>query len=442
MHDIALSIFLLISIGLVFRVPYIGLLLWALLSIMNPHQLTFGFARSVPWNLVVVIVTVIAWSVSSERKALSAGPTTALVFLLIAWSTLASFYAFDPSYSWPYWNRAWKTVAMGYFAGIMTTSMVRFQALIWVVALSLGYYGVKGGVFTLISGGASHVYGPPNSYIYDNNMLADALVMLLPILNYLRLHSSNYYIRIGIVLSIILTLASIFGSYSRESYIALAVISVAFWFRAKNKLIYPIFLAVVVIPLLYLMPESIFHRMASIQDYNTDSSFQARLDSWWVAYRYAMDHFPLGAGFYGMNLQSVWDQYIPGEMHAAHSIYFQILGEQGAIGLLLYSLIIASGFINFANARRDTTGVAEYSWLRDLATMMQLSLLAFCVAGAAAPIDFFDLFFLWVLLSARLRKMARDAVTRPDETARVGTPANDLPGLVPTRLGAHSVRLR
>lgn len=435
MHDIALGIFLVISIGLVFRFPYIGLLLWALLSIMNPHQFTYGFVRTVPWNLLVVIVTVLAWSISTERKALPTGPTTTLVFLLLAWSTFATFYAFDPSFSWPYWNRAWKTVAMACFAGIMTTNMVRFQALMWVVALSLGYYGVKGGLFTLASGGASHVFGPPNSYIYDNNMLADALVMALPILNYLRLHSRNYLIKVGIAASVIVILVSIFGSYSREAYIALVVVSIAFWFRAKNKIIYPIVLAAIAIPSFYMMPESIFHRMASIQHYNTDDSFLTRVDSWWVAYRYALDHFPFGAGFYGMNLRAVWDPYIPGEMHAVHSIYFQVLGEQGAVGLLLYLLIIASSFINFSRIRKDTKGVAEYAWLRDLATMMQLSLLAFCVAGAAAPIDFFDLFFLWVLLSARLRQMARNAVRTPVETARLRAPTNEVPGLVPTRSG-------
>jgi probable O-glycosylation ligase (exosortase A-associated) len=405
MRDLALMLTTLGCLGATFRYPFVGMLLWIWFSIENPHQETYSFAHHTPWNLIIAIVTTVSWLVSSERKMPPKGITTGLVLALLAWTTFNTFFAFDPSWSWIYWNRAWKTIVMCILAGTLAVNAVRFQALAWVVALSLCYFGVKGGLFTLISGGHSRVLGPEDTIIFDNNTLAVAFVMVLPILNYLRQFSGSRFVRMGITGAIVLVVASVLGSYSRGGYISLAILGAFFWTRAKNKFVYPVVAAIVLVPLLKFMPESFYERVSTIQQYSTDASFQDRLDSWYIGYRYAMDHIPFGAGFYGMNLQGVWDLYIPGEMHAIHSIYFQVLGEQGVPGLILYLSIIAVAFLNFRATRRNTKNVPELAWAHELAGMMQLSLLVFCVGGSAVPIDFFDLFFLWTLLSAALREL-------------------------------------
>jgi probable O-glycosylation ligase (exosortase A-associated) len=321
---------------------------------------------------------------------------------LLGWTTLNTFFAFDPSFSWPYWDRAWKTIAMCIFAATLATNRVRLHAIMLIIALSLAYYGVKGGIFTIETGGNFHVLGPPGSMLEDNNELGLALVMVLPIFHYLRSYSSSPGVRAGLLVAILLCIVSVLGSYSRESYIALGVLVVTFWWHSTRKLLYPIFAGVFFIATLYFLPESIYERAASILDFKTDASFQSRLDSWWVAYRYAMDHAPFGAGFYGLNLPGVWNLYIPGNMHAAHSIYFQALGEQGIVGLILYIVAILLGFANFTAVIKRTRRIMGLEWANDLAKAMRLGLLAFCVGGAAAPMAFFDLLFLWIALSATL----------------------------------------
>jgi len=434
MRDLVFTLFIIVGLIATLRSPFIGLMLWVLLSIMNPHQETY-FVKSVQWNLIVVIVTIGTWMVSQERKLPSRGITTVLVLLLLAWTTLNTFFAFDPSFSWTYWNRFWKIIAMAVVASALTTSMVRFHALIWIVAVSVGYYGVKGGLFTLLTGGHFIVLGPQTTMIGDNNTLAGALVMILPILNYLRIHSESQVIRNGIVVAIVLVVTSILGSYSRGAFIGLAALAIMFWTRAKNKLIYPVIVAIVLLPLLHFMPESFFDRAASIQDYSTDGSVQGRFDSWWVAYSYALDHFPFGAGVNGMVLRGVWAPYLPGIPYAAHSIYFQVLGEEGVVGLVLYLLILVSTFYNFRAVARSTKNVPDLAWARDLAQMMQLSLLAFCVCGAALPLDFFDVFFLWALLSATLRQVTqkgRQTLAVPSPFVRNLAPAPRPLGIPPT----------
>ena len=49
----------------------------------------------------------------------------------------------------------------------------------WVMALSIGFFGVKGGIFTVVGGGENMVWGPPGSFIEGNNELALALIMVL-----------------------------------------------------------------------------------------------------------------------------------------------------------------------------------------------------------------------------------------------------------------------
>jgi len=407
MRDIALMLFFLVGLVATLRFPFIGILMWFCFALMNPQQETYSFAAATRWSLILAIVTILSWLASKERKLPMGGFTTGLVLALLAWSTINTFFAFDPDYSWGYWDVAWKTLAMCILAGILAVNRVRLHALIWVVSLSLLYYGLKGGLFVLSTGGQNRVMGPPNSMLGDNNTIGLALVMLLPLLNYLRLHSGSRFVRRGLVFAIVLTLAAILGTYSRETYVALGALALVFWWYTKKKLLYPVAAAIVLVPLLMFMPQSFYNRAATLQQFTTDETFQTRVDSWWVAYRYAMDHAPFGAGFYGLNLPSLWDRYIPGEMHAAHSIYFQALGEQGIIGLMLYLLVIFVGFYNLRAVIRTVRGRSEWIWARDLAGAMGLGLLSFCIGGAGAPMQFFDLLFLWATLSSTLLNLAQ-----------------------------------
>ena len=112
----------------------------------------------------------------------------------LAWITFNSFFAFSPDWSWPYWDRTWKIFALGFLVATLATNRVRITAIIWVVVVSLFYYGVKGGIFTLATGGHYSVWGPANTIIGDNNQLALALLMSLPLANYLRTQTANRYV--------------------------------------------------------------------------------------------------------------------------------------------------------------------------------------------------------------------------------------------------------
>lgn len=404
MRDIIFLISVAGYLGIALFCPFAGMLVWTWLAIGNPHQEAYSFAKGLPINLTTALVTVVAWLVAKEKKTLPRSVTIGILIAFLVWTTFNSFFAFDPSWSWQYWDRTWRIVVYGLLLAVMTDRRARFHAVIWVAVISLAYYGVKGGLFTILTGGVYHVLGPPSSIVGDNNQLALALVMTLPLLCYLHRQSAARLVRWCIVAMGALLILTVFGTYSRGGIIALAVLSVVFWIRTRRRLLYPVVAAGVGVAALSFMPDAYWARLDSIQNYGNDQSFIGRVDAWMVAYHYALDHFPFGAGFYGPQLQEIFAIYAPGrESHAAHSIFFQVLGEQGFIGLALYISLFVTSFFDLRRVMLGCRGQPHFRWASDLATMMQLSLVAFAVGGAALSMAYYDMFVLVICVGAALR---------------------------------------
>ena len=400
MRDIVLVIFVLTGLGFTLRYPFVGVLLWEWFSLQQPHQETYGFARSLPLNFLIAIVTIGAWLLSKESKKLPLHPIIVLLMLFLAWATLNSFFAFDPAWSWRYWDLTWKTIFLGFVIAILANNKIRIDALIWVAAISLLYYGIKGGLFTIASGGhIPRYYGPPSSIIGDNNQLAVALLMTLPLLEYLRTNTQSRGISLFLLGSEVLTSISVIGSYSRGAYIAMASIALFALLKARRKFLLLSGLVVVIVPTVLFMPQAFFDRVGTLQHADSDGSFAGRVMAWKVAFKYATDHFPFGAGFYGPQLTGIFNAYFPGaNNHAAHSIYFQVLGEHGFIGLAIYLAIVVISLRICAQIAKKRSGLD--TWDRTLARMIQLSLVAFFVGGAALSMAYYDLFIGLILSSS------------------------------------------
>jgi len=81
----------------------------------------------------------------------------------------------------------------------------------------------------------------------------------------------------------------------------------------------------------------------------------------------------------------------PFGVHAAHSIYFQILGEHGFIGLALFLILgimtwRASGSLMSIGKQNPSLG-----WTRDLGAMAKASMVGYAVGGAFLSLAYFDL---------------------------------------------------
>jgi putative inorganic carbon (hco3(-)) transporter len=412
MRDIVLLVAILFFLGVALRYPFAGLLTWGWLTIMNPHMMVYGFALGWPFNFAVALVTVAAWLLAGGKRRWPGDGLPWLMVALVVWMTFDSLFAVDPDWSWPLWQRTVKIYAFIFLCLAMIDGKARLHAMVWVMVISIGFFGAKGGVFTVLKGGAFHVYGPDNTIIRDNNHLALAVVMTLPLAYYLFLHSRNRWLRLGIGLTFPLQIATILGSYSRGGLIALAVVLGFFWLRSRRKVLQLVIALVLAVGALQVMPPAFFDRVKTIDGAQTDESFQGRLTAWSVAYQYAADHFPLGAGFAGPQLKAVYNYYYPNaETHAAHSIYFQVLGEHGFPALFLYLLIAALSLRNTRMVIKRCRGRPELAWAGDLASMVEVSLVGFYVGGAALSMAYYDGFLLLQAFTSILRGMVEPAAS-------------------------------
>lgn len=408
MRDIALLLFFVWFLVVACRFPFGGLLVWAWLSLMNPHRLVYGFANGQPFNLAIAVVTLIAWALSREPKRLPPDATPWLMVLISLWMTFNSVFAPFPDWSWPFWSLAIKDFIFALVALALLTGKARLHTMVWVLVLSVGFYGVKGGVFTLLSGGSSRVYGPESTPLADNNALAVAIVMILPLVLYLRRTTAHRWLRRGLLFSLPLLIITVLGSYSRGGVIAMAAVVAALWARSRGKALTFVLGAILGAFALSVMPDAFWERMGTIKDAASDESFMGRVLSWKVCVLYAIDHFPFGAGAAGTQLPDIFYTYVTGiAARAAHSIYFQVLGEYGFVGLALYLALAASALRNGAVVIRQTRDRNGFAWAAELARMAQLSLIGFFVGGALLSLAYFDLYLALVAVLSALRELTK-----------------------------------
>jgi probable O-glycosylation ligase (exosortase A-associated) len=278
-------------------------------------------------------------------------------------------------------------------------------AFMWVCALSLGLLGAKGGVFTIATGGAYRVWGPHGSFIGDNNAFALALIMTIPLLRFLQMQLAKGWARHAMTVMMILVAAAALGSHSRGALLAIVAMSTVLWWRGRSKVMAGCVIVFVAVALLSFMPENWLERMDTIQDYDEDRSALGRFAAWGVAWNLAFQH-PFGVGFNAARPE-LFLQYSPYGLEfgtpAAHSIYFQVLGHHGFVGLSLFLGIWIFTMWMAGRIRKESRGIPQAQWCFDLASMCQVALVGYAVGGAFLSLSYFDLpYNLMVAVSVTL----------------------------------------
>lgn len=415
MRDLFFVIFVGALLPGIFLHPFTGVLMYVWFSLMNPHQLTWGFARSIPTAFVIALITLVAFFLDKKRS-IPKSPIFTLIGCFMVTLTISAIFSLTPEVSWDLWNRDVKTLFFCLIVFIMTTTKLRIQSLIWIAIVSLGYYGIKGGAFSINTLGQYQVMGPENTQIGDNNHLALALIMTLPLMNYLRLTTQDKWARYILLFSICLTFLAVLTTYSRGGMIGLAAVTIFLWFKSQHKIRSFIFLGILAVAALSFMPDKFFSRADTIQTAGLDSSFQGRLDAWNYAWNVALERPLTGGGLSSTLVPYIFHRYnvdskVTAGGRAAHSIYFQVLGDQGFIGLAIYVSILVLSWLNGAWLIKQTRDLPNYLWVHELSKMLQVGLIAYMVAGAALSMAYYDLFYIYAIVLARLRLMVQEAVS-------------------------------
>ena len=426
MRDILITLIVFCSLPFIFKTPAIGGLMWVWISVMNPHSQGWGFATQFPFAFIIAIVTLASLLLTRQPKSLPVNQVSMTLLAFVLWMNATTLLAISPSGSLEQYSKVMKIMLMTFVTLMVIRQQKDVHRLLWVLVISLGYYGVKGGIFTIRSGGSEKVWGPEGSFIGDNNAIALALIMSIPLMHYVQQTNPNKWVRHGLTCMMLLSALAAMGSYSRGALLAIAAMVVFMWFKSRKKLAIGSLIIMAAPVFLAFMPALWFSRMDTISDYQIDGSAQGRINAWKMAFNLAKDRF-FGGGF-EIYEPAVFAMYapIPDDVHAAHSIYFQVLGEHGFIGLALYLML---GIFTW----RCGTWIISHTekndalrWACSLATMIQTSLIGFAVGGAFLSLLYFDVpYYLMVALVAtrilverELQKTPAIKMTKPSRSKR------------------------
>jgi putative inorganic carbon (HCO3(-)) transporter len=424
MRDIAISLVIFGSLPFIAFRPWIGVLVFAWLSLMTPHRFAFGFAYDFPFAAIVAAVTLLGLVFTKDEVRFEPNAVVFLLILLPAWTCVTYLFALEPV---PATDRLIEVLKV--FLFVLVSAMVlrtrkQIDWMIWVIVISVGFFGAKGGAFTLLTGGGHRVYGPPgDSFLSDNNAIAVGLIMVIPLMYYLREESGSKWIRRGLLAAMVLSGVAVLGTYSRGGLLAVSAMLIFLWFKSRRKGLFALLLIPLVPLTVTAMPEIWFDRMNTISAYEEDASAMGRINAWKTAINIANDR-PLVGGGFELYSQATFAKYAPEpeDVHAAHSVYFQMLGEHGYVGLLIF---LSLGLAAWSTARR-TIALARsrphYAWAGQLARAFQVSLVGYAVGGMFVNITYWDLmYYEIVIVVVACRLVSAPALPMPSVTADTGS---------------------
>jgi probable O-glycosylation ligase (exosortase A-associated) len=424
-RDIALTIIVFGSLPFILRRPHVGVVMWVWISVMNPHRLTWDFAWQFQFAAIIAAVTLVSVAINGkERGPLPINSLTIAFFLFAAWTGMTTIFAFYPADAYLKWTEFMKTILMASLIPVVFRRKDHLRTLIWITVLSVAYYGTKGGLWVLLTGGGNRVWGPLQTYIEDNNALAVALIMLIPIMRYLQLTTDRPMVRHMLTGMMLLCAISVIGSHSRGALVAIAATLVFFCWKTKRKLQVMLVVMIAVPVVLSFMPEHWYSRMDTITNYQQDGSANMRLNSWGTMTNIANDRPIFGGGF-ELATRAVYARYAPDPRfppQVAHSIYFQALGEHGYVGLMLFLWLQFMVWRNASALIRITRNRPDLAWAQNFGLMIHVSLVAFLTGGAFLSLVLYDVPYYLLMTLVAIRAVVNKELAKPAPEAAAAKP--------------------
>jgi probable O-glycosylation ligase (exosortase A-associated) len=438
MRDLAFMAFFVAYLPAVIRYPHIGAMLWAWLSFCSPEEYLFGFMTVLPLSKIVAILTLAALALQRDARRPYIDGVMAMMLALVAVGLISATFSLTPlAINWYLFGKLGKIVVLCFVVTMVITTRRRLQGLILATALGLAFNGADEGLKVLLTAGGHHVLGVAT--MGDNNSFALAMLMCMPILLYLYQTSAHPFTRFVLMTGEVLCGIAVVGTYSRGGFLGLVTFALGLIALNRNKLRNFVMVAISGLILLQFAPATWFQRIDSISTAGTDTSFMDRVTAWKVSILMALDRPFFGGGFHAVQDTSVYLHYgkdlarlsfIPGAPlrefgMAAHSIYFEVLGDLGFVGLALFMAMLVLAIASCSTIRRRAKSQPDMGWMAELAGMLRLSLIVYLVSGAALSFAYFEGVYLLVAMLSVTRHMqsvelARRATAPPEPEEVVG----------------------
>lgn len=423
MRDMLLFGIIIALVFITLRRPWIGVLTWFWIGLMVPQSHTWGFMKTFPLAMVIALAVIAALVLNKDRRQLPYTREMVMMFVFAGYMAITSAFAMNSSGAWEQWQHVMKILLMTFITPMLVFGSKRIIWVLLVATVSIGFYGFKGGVFTVMTGGGSTVLGPDRSFLEGSTYVGLAMVMVLPLcLASARMFHQRWVdlgwplrpsfyrpIGLGFYAMFWLTGLAIIATYSRGAWLGLIAIAPFLFWRLQRKWLI-VACAVLGLGIVGIAaPERMTEKWDTIGNYQEDDSAMQRIQAWGVNWNMATERPLIGMGFRNASLgYNWWISYANFEGHwrhvlSPHSIYFQVLGQHGFVGLAVFLTLIFFTFLTLGRIRK-TARQSDHRWLAEYAWALQLGLIGFLVAGAFLDVAYFNLLYAFIALAIIMRR--------------------------------------
>jgi len=306
----------------------------------------------------------------------------------------------------------WKALVFAMFLPLTLRTRLRIEAVALIMVLSASALIIDGGIKTATGGGgygALRIFVENNTGLYEGSILSCVAIAIIPLALWLARHGTIFPPdwRVWTFTAALIFACALIpvGTQARTGLMCLGVLCVLYLRTARHRILISAGMALAMMIAVPFLPQSFLARMDTIEDHQADQSASTRLGVWKWTMDYARAH-PFGGGFevylssrvsYDTvttrtegGTSTVTRSKVVEEGRAFHSSYFEMLGEQGYPGLLLWLVLQASGLVQMEIVRRRwklRTGPDE-AWAAPLANALQLAHVVYLVGSLFVGIAF------------------------------------------------------
>jgi probable O-glycosylation ligase (exosortase A-associated) len=402
--------------------PFLGLCGWSWTIMAVPKNMLWGFSSDIRFTYILAIATFIGMFFDSDdpfkRKIRS--PIIFLLILFLLHSAISNSLTLgDPELSWSVWSDLFKAIIFSILIVILLTTKTRIEVFLMTLLVGSGFNIFFEGMKFLVTAGQYNIIGIKNSMMSDNNLFALSILLLLPLYIYFVPIIKNIYLKILFIALSALSFVCVLGSLSRGGFVGLLIVAYKLFLKVKRKFIFSLFALIISTMAVYVIADRWTSRIQTIETADQDLSFLGRTTAWKLSFLSALDNPVFGVGQDSLQNQHVWLRYyedieildfVPtanvskNRAKAAHSIYFQVLGDTGFVGLLIYLSVLLLGKFKAKKLSQSGTEI----WIRDLSASINISLIVFMVSGALLSLAYYDVVFCLIAILVSLEKLNVD----------------------------------
>jgi probable O-glycosylation ligase (exosortase A-associated) len=387
--------------------------MWTVVAFLNPQSFIWIANDSFPWAMAVAAPT-LAGLVVFSRGWMQRLATREVAMIVILWlwftvttvvSTSTPIFIHHAPDTWYRWQFVSKVLLMTVVTIAIVDTFARLRILLMVMAGCFGCFVLKAIPFLIATAGTQRVYGPEHSMVADNNDLGLALNMTLPLFFFLAQSEEKRWVKRLFGTLFLLTIPVIFATYSRGALVGLLVVMVLMFLQLKQRWrLLPVIALGVLIVVLFA-PATWKHRMDPTRSDAVDASARNRLNAWHFAFNLACD-YPITGGGFDTFSNELFQRYAPDptDPHGPHSIYFEILGEHGFVGLILYLLLVGSAFLSTHHLVRQARQAGDRLVI-NYANMIRFSIVGFLSSGLFLGRAYFDYYLALIACLAILKRV-------------------------------------